>query len=259
MEKLKFAILGYGRMGHVTEQALRERGEIIANIIDHKKYDEWPMTMLLREEAEEGPADCVICFVSPESGYQATKRVLMEGVDIVVGTTKFYLNADNSPNQEMLQEFDSLAKDHECRMMYASNFSMGVQVFWKLAGIAAGLLTPLGYDKAIEERHHNRKVDVSGTAKTAGNILLETSEDKTTLNLGDARRKRAPEEIMIASTRVGHIPGTHTVIFDCPTDTLEIIHRVRDPKIFAAGAIGSGYWLQEQPPGLYEIRDRFSQ
>lgn len=253
MEKLRFAILGYGRMGHIVQKVLEERNEIIGRVIDHATYNEFSMETLLED------IDCAICFVSPESGYEVTVKTLKTGTDIVVGTTKFYLTHPfGMLNHKMLNEFANLAKENNCRMIYASNFATGMNAFWEITRMAAKILAKLDYDVAVEERHHNRKVDVSGTAKTIGNILVNNYlGKKLSLNFGDARRKRKLEEIMISSVRVGNIPGTHTVIFDSPVDTIELIHRVRDPRIFAIGAIESAYWLREQPPGLYEIRDRF--
>jgi 4-hydroxy-tetrahydrodipicolinate reductase len=85
---------------------------------------------------------------------------------------------------------------------------------------------------------------------------LEAYPDRETLNFGDCERTIEDDEITVVSTRVGHEPGTHTVLFDSPVDGLEFTHRVRDPKIFARGAIESAHWVRDQESGLYSIRDR---
>jgi 4-hydroxy-tetrahydrodipicolinate reductase len=159
MNETRFAIVGYGRIGKLVEQVLNEVGryqpEIIDPALEGFGWDDNSLT----------ETDTAICFTSPPAGYETTKRVLEKGVDAVVGTTKFYLNNDGSENEEMLQEFDELAKENDCRMFYASNFSVGMNAFWKLLKPMAEMMRGLGYDVAIEERHHKRKVDVAGTAK----------------------------------------------------------------------------------------------
>ena len=249
MNKLNFIIVGYGRIGKLVEKALNEREEIILNTIDPSLRKDWTDDSLKL-------VDTAICFTSPEAGYETTKKILLEGVDAVVGTTKFYLNPDGSLNEDMLKEFDEIAKANQARMLYASNFSIGMNAYWKTLKPLAEMMANLGYDVAVEERHHKVKADVAGTAKKIGGILLDSSPDKTRLNFRDIERKREDREITIASTRVGYVPGTHTVIFDSPTDSIELIHRVRDPTVFAHGAIDSAYWLRAKEPGVYSIEDR---
>jgi len=249
MDKLRFAIVGYGRIGKLAEKVLIERGENIVSVIDPVVADLWDVNSL------KG-IDTAICFTSPDAGYETTKRILSEGVDAVVGTTKFYLNENGSLNEEMFQEFEKIAKQNKSRMLYAENFSVGMNAFWAILNPLAEMMANLGYDVAVEERHHKVKADVAGTAKKIGGNLLETYPDKTRLNFRDLERKREDREITIASTRVGYVPGTHTIIFDSPTDSIELIHRVRDPTIFAQGAIDSAYWLRDQEPGFYNIEDR---
>jgi len=156
----------------------------------------------------------------------------------------------------MLEEFSRIAQQNGSRMIYASNFSVGMNAFWQHLRPLAETMANIGYDVAVEERHHTRKVDVSGTAKTIAGILLKAYQAKELLNFGDCERRREDGEITVASTRVGDIPGTHTVVFSSGVDTIEFTHRVRDPRIFAKGAIVSAYWLREQDPGVYNIIDR---
>jgi len=231
MTKLNFAIVGYGKMGHLVERALLERGERIANIIDPNEAKVWADKSL-------DDVDSAICFTSPEAGYGTTKKILEGGVDAVVATTKFYLNEDGTKNAEMLEEFGEIAKANRSRMIYASNFSVGMNAFWKHLGPLAKTMATLGYDVGIDERHHNRKADVSGSAKTIGRIIIGSAYEGRKMNFGDLERKREDNEISVSSTRVGNI------------------HRVRDPAVFAKGAIDSAYWLREQEPGVYNIGNR---
>lgn len=242
-------IVGYGRMGKLLEQELNERKGIeICEIIDKENWTDGS----LKE------ADVAIVFVSPEAGYKVVKRILKAGVDAIVGTTKFYLNRDGSENEKMLQEFEDLAEKNSCRIIISPNFAIGMNAFWEIMGLAAGILAGIEYDVAVEERHHNKKADISGTAKKIGEILLDYFPEKSSLNFGDCERKIREDEITITSTRVGHTPGRHTVIFDSPVDTIEMTHTVRDPRIFVDGAIKAAFWLQPQAPGLYRISNMFS-
>lgn len=248
MGNIRFAIVGYGRMGKLVEQVLSERNEQVQAIVDPNEGRPWDRDSL-------NNVDSAICFTSPDAGYETTKRILERGVDAVVATTKFYLNKDGSINQEMLDEFAMIARQNDSRMMYASNLCIGMNAFLKHLKLLAETMAKLGYDPAVEERHHNKKADIAGTAKTIGNILISAYRGRR-MNFGDLERKRKEDEITVSSTRVGYVPGTHTVIFDSSVDTIEFIHRVRDPKIFAHGAIDSAYWLREQKPGVYSITER---
>lgn len=249
MEKLNFAVVGCGRMGSRVLKHLRENEENIQSIVD-PAYEGYDWT----EDALKG-VDSAICFTSPDQGYDITKRILGEGVDAIMATTKFYLDSEGKVNQEMMSEFDSLAKENGCRMLYASNFSFGMNAYRQHLSDLARTMSKLGYDVSVEERHHKKKADVAGTAKTIGNILLDEFPDKERLNFGDCERKREDNEITVSSTRAGYIPGTHTVVFDSPVDTIEFTHRVREPTIFAKGATDSAYWLRQQEPGVYSIND----
>ena len=248
MGKLRFGIIGHGKMGQLVERVLHEKGESISVIIDPNTGKPWENNSL-------DEVDVAICFTSPDAGYETTKRVLEKGKDAVVATTKFYLNEDGSLNVGMLREFNNLARENNNRMIYASNFSVGMNAFWKHLGPLARTMAELGYDVALEERHHNRKADVSGSVKTAGMIVMEAYPGRK-LSFGAGERKRGDDEITVTSTRVGYIPGTHIVVFDSPVDTIEFTHTVRDPKIFAQGAVDSAYWLRGREPGVYNMHKR---
>jgi len=247
MQELSFAVIGYGRMGNLVGQVLKERN------IKHSVHDPpkgFDITNKLTNE------NIGICFTEPSAGYETTKKFLSKGINLVVGTTKFYLKEDGSLNTEMLNEFSKITKQKECRMFFTSNFSIGMNAYFQILSPLARMMSKAGYDVAIEERHHNRKADISGTAKTIGNIIVGEYANKKRFNFGNCERKIEPYEITITSTRVGSVPGTHTVVFDSEVDTIEFTHTVRDPKIFAKGAVDTAYWLIGQKPGLYTINDR---
>jgi 4-hydroxy-tetrahydrodipicolinate reductase len=249
MDKTRYAIVGYGRMGKITRQVLMDDDCIVSEIIDpaYQEFD-WRPDSLEK-------SDTAICFTSPGAGYETTKRILEKGVNAVVSTTKFYTYVDSSENDNMLEEFKALAIQNECRMIYGANFSIGMNIFWKTLKPLANTLAKRGYDVAVEERHHIGKEDIAATAKTIGRILIDAYPDKNEMVYGDIDRKRKDTEITIGITRVGNIPGTHTVIFDSSVDTIELIHTVRDPKLFAKSAIDAARWIRRRPPGLYSVKD----
>jgi 4-hydroxy-tetrahydrodipicolinate reductase len=251
MKQLRFAILGYGRMGRITKEVLDENNEYISDIIDpnYEGYD-W------NENSLEN-ADTAICFTSPIVGYETTKRILQKGVDAVVSTTKFYTNHEGSENIEMMKEFENLAQENNCRMIYGANFTIGMNAFFDILKPLAEKMAELEYDIGIDERHHKGKEDIAATAKEIGRIVMEAYPNKNKLNFGDVDRRREENEITITSTRLGNIPGTHIVIFDSPLDTIEFVHSVRDPKLFAQSAIVAAHWVHDQPPGLYRVKDMY--
>ncbi|HMB65848.1 MAG TPA: dihydrodipicolinate reductase C-terminal domain-containing protein [Patescibacteria group bacterium] len=244
---MKFAVVGYGRMGKKVELVLRQREEVVWSIIDPDQG--YPFV----PDHLDG-ADAAICFTTPESGYEVTRSVLERGVDAVVATTKFYLLEDNTLNDPMLKELEELAFQNDCRMVYAPNFAIGMIKFQKIIELVTGYLDGL-YDPAIMEWHHIKKQDVSGTAKKLAQIIIDRSFDKKSINVGETERQRRPEEITIGSARAGRIPGTHQVIFDSLVDSIELVHRVRDPNIFAHGAVDAAYLLQDYHSGLYSLND----
>ena len=200
-------------------------------------------------------ADTAICFTDPSAGYETTKTLLEGGIDTVVGTTTWYLLDDGSVNQGMLVELEEIAKQKKCRFVYAPNFSLGVSMVRKLVVHAANLLMPYGYDAAVEERHHNRKGDVSGTGGAICSDIIAADVGKTTIKTEGHKEKRQPHEITLSVTRAGNIPGTHTVLYDGPSDTIEIVHRVRDRGVFAEGAVNAAYLVKGKAPGMYVLED----
>lgn len=244
---MKFAVVGYGRMGKKVELVLRQREEIVWSIIDPDQG--YPFV----PDHLDG-ADAAICFTTPESGYEVTRYILERGVDAVVATTKFYLREDNTLNEDMFEELEDLAFKKNCRMVYAPNFAIGMIKFQQIIELVVEHLDGL-YDPAIMEWHHVQKQDVSGTAKKLAQIIIEGSFNKESINVGEMERQREPQEVTIGSARAGHIPGTHQVIFDSLVDSIELVHRVRDPNIFAHGAVDAAYLLQNYHSGVYSLND----
>jgi len=260
---MNVVIFGYGRMGKLVHKVLDERGIRIWGIAepDGLKIPAGVTSPGGIKHVGEGDilhADTAICFTSPpESAYGITKAILGKGIDAIVGTTKWYLNPDKSVNQDMIAELDELAKQHDCRFVYAPNFSIGMNVFWQNLKQLAPVLAEHGYDVAVVEEHHSKKADApSGTANTIGSILLEAYAGKKTALKTDFSTPIQPHEIGISVVRAGDIPGTHRVIFESAVDKFVLEHVVHDREIFAKGAVDTAYWAKEQKPGAYCITDR---
>ena len=218
---MKIALLGYGKMGKAIEQIATQRGHEIVLKIDnpHTDYD---ITL----------ADIAIEFSTPQSAYQNITHSLSQGVPVVAGTTGWLAHYD---------EAVKVCEEHHTAFLYASNFSVGVNIFFALNKTLAKLMAPQhNYNVHIEEIHHTQKLDApSGTAITlAEGIIAET--DKTAWQLGAT----ADEKIIpIEAKRIGTTPGTHIITYESEVDTIEIKHTAHSRTGFALGAVIAAEWL----------------
>jgi 4-hydroxy-tetrahydrodipicolinate reductase len=143
-------------------------------------------------------------------------------------------------------------------LLYASNFSIGVNLFYRVAAYTASLVSLFdGYDVGGFEIHHNKKADSpSGTAKTLADwVGAATHGRKQTAVWDKLDRPPTPDELHFASLRVGSVPGIHSVIFDSASDTIELRHSARNREGFAAGALFAAGWLAANPSGVFTIDD----
>jgi 4-hydroxy-tetrahydrodipicolinate reductase len=268
----KFLIAGYGTIGQLVHKVLMARGADVVAIAEPDKEKVpadlreklWiPGVERLEDGESEGTApdnpgivydaDTAICFTDPAAGYETTKFLLGRGIDTVVGTTAWYLNPDKTVNEDMITEIRDLAIANKCRFVYAPNFSVGVSVLRMGAIYFANHLMRHGYDVAVEERHHNRKKDPSGTGVAICNDLMAARPEKTAIKLEGHDTKRQPHELTLSVTRAGNIPGTHTVVFGGQFDTIEIRHTVNDRAVFAEGAVNAAYLAKGTEPGAYVL------
>lgn len=238
---LRVALVGYGTMGHEIERLAAERGAQISATFD-----------LARPIAANAPihADVAIEFTHPNAVLGNIKTLVELGCPVVVGTTGWDRHVD---------EVRQLVAAAQGRVLYGSNFSVGVNLFFRIVRAAAQLLNgfPM-YDAALFEAHHNRKADApSGTAVTLASILLEQLDRKTELCAGNPTGRIDPAALHVSSQRVGAVVGTHTVTFDAEADTIELTHRARNRSGFALGALLAAEWLVGQPPGFYRFEEIF--
>jgi len=201
---MKLALIGYGKMGQIVEQAaLREGIEVVA-VLD-------PVT---GSRGKLSDADVCVDFTEPSAAIENIKAAAAARVAMVVGTTGWY---------DRLEEARRLVEESGIGFVYGSNFSVGVNLMFKITRYAAELFSHIpSHDPFIAEAHHKLKKDApSGTAIFLKRIV-EAEYDR---------------EVPTSSTRAGYIPGTHTVGFDSEADTLSISHTARSRAGFAQGAL----------------------
>ena len=259
---MKIAIVGYGKMGKLIEQTALAAGHQVVLTVD--AFDSKAKVKVaagdgdtLRRVVEQSGAEGVIEFTSPASVVVNLKALLPAHIPLVVGTTGW---------QDSREEVARLAKECDGTVMTSANFSVGVNMFYRIVEEAARLASSFDeYDAAVWEMHHNMKADSpSGTALEIAQRVLSQFKRKDTIVTDEFTRRPEPNELHVSSTRCGSVPGTHKVIFDCPADTIEITHTARSRQGFASGAVHALENLaamlssgQLAPGGLYGMSDVF--
>lgn len=241
---MNIAIIGYGKMGHEIEKAAKAKGINIKSIIDPNSSD-----AACKEINEESMHDVDVCidFTTPAAVVDNIKKISKFKKNIVVGTTGWY---------DSVNEAKDVVKKGDIGLICSPNFSIGVNIFFKIVENAAEIVNKIGdYDVFGYELHHNKKIDSpSGTAKTLGEILIKNIKRKNSLLFDKIDRKIEPNELHFASVRAGFIPGTHVVGFDSSADTIELKHAARSREGFALGAVMAAQWINGKK-GFYTIDD----
>ncbi len=252
---MKVALVGYGKMGHNLRRIAESRGHTVVVTIDPYAADADVKSPTEQEAANaiiESGAEGIIEFTHPDSVMKNIQAILPTQIPVVVGTTGW---------NDKLAEVEALAKEYKSHLLTSANFSIGVNMFYRMVSQAVELMNNFEeYDCAVWEAHHNQKADSpSGTAIDVAKKILEKSTVKKTLVVDAFHQKPQKEELHVSSTRVGSVPGTHTVYFDSPADTIELTHTARNRDGFAIGAVRSLEWLVEaakkNPAGLYSFED----
>jgi 4-hydroxy-tetrahydrodipicolinate reductase len=251
---MNIAIIGYGKMGKMIEQAAKEAGHSIVTIVD-PFVDESAVPQgicLCRNIAEAeniGSADAAIEFTRPETALANIKLLAERKIPAVTGTTGWY---------EHLREAVQAVEAAGSSLIWASNFSIGVNLFYRIAWHAAELFNSFPeFDVGGFEAHHNKKLDSpSGTAKTLAEGVIGRIERKNTIVYETLNRRPKADELHFPSLRLGSVPGQHSLFFDSPADTIEISHNARNREGFAAGAIRAAEWLaKSKRRGVFTIDD----
>ena len=243
---MRIAIIGYGNMGREIERISKSKGiEVVSRIDKHQKDADFAE---INKQSLKN-ADVCIDFTAPDAVLGNIKKVAELKKNIVVGTTGWLANIDQAEKN---------VKTNGIGMVYGSNFSLGVNLFFKMVEDAAKLINQFDdYDIFAYEMHHNKKMDSpSGTAKSLGKILLDNIKRKKVLAYDRVDRKIKQEELHFASIRAGSIPGTHVIGFDSSADTIELKHTARNREGFALGAVMAAQWINGKR-GIYNFEKIF--
>lgn len=223
---MRIALIGYGAMGKIVERLAAERGHEIVSVVD-----ETALGLPAGDVAKMlAGSDAAIDFTVAEAVRRNVEACVIAKVPIVVGTTGW---------NEQRHEIEHLVTSGGGAMVFGANFSIGVNLFYRIAEYAAELFAKFPeYEVFIEEQHHSRKKDApSGTALKIKELISRH------VNTGE-----------IAATRAGNIPGTHRVGFDGPADQILLEHTARTRDGFALGAIMAAEWIVGKQ-GVFEFGD----
>jgi 4-hydroxy-tetrahydrodipicolinate reductase len=241
---VNIALIGYGKMGQMVHRFAAAKGHTIIAIVDPIAGKDYHKE--ITAEVLSGAEVC-IDFTSPQTALANIKQMAALGKNMVIGTTGWYNQMD---------EVKRIVEEHRVGLIWSGNFSIGVNVLFRIVGCAARFFNNLpDYDVLGHEFHHKDKADSpSGTAVMLGKILLDNLDRKQRLVTDKLERKIEPDEIQFSSTRGGSVPGTHLVMFDSAVDTIEIKHTARGREGFAAGAVLAAEFIQGKT-GFYTIDD----
>lgn len=244
---MKIALLGYGKMGQIIERFALERGHEIVLRINIDNVEDFTVANLEK-------ADIAIDFSAPDAAVANIYKCFEANLPVVVGTTGWYGELQKIKN-------DCLSSNNT--LIYGSNFSIGVNLFFQLNKVLAKLMNNYpAYEVQVEEIHHTQKLDSpSGTAMTVAEDIIEQIDRKNEwVNelIGNEMPKTIQSNhLLIESHRIENVPGTHTVVYSSEVDEIEIKHTAHSRAGFALGALVAAEWLQNKK-GFYNIADIFN-
>ena len=248
---MNIALIGYGKMGRMIEQTARTRGHNITVIVDPFVSDIPAGAKLFKtiQEADFSSVDSAIEFTQPDCATENIIALAEKKIPTVTGTTGWHEN--------MKKVYISVDKSYSS-LLWASNFSIGVNMFLRIAWYAAELVNNFPeYDAGGFESHHNKKMDSpSGTAAILAKGVISRIDRKKKIVWETMNRKPEEDELHFPSLRIGNVPGIHSLFFDSPADTIEITHTARNREGFALGAVQAAVWLTSQKRrGVFTIDD----
>jgi len=231
---MKIVLFGYGKMGKEVEKIALERGhELILRIEKNEEYD-------------ISEADVAIDFSVPSAAFNNITSCFKKNIPVISGTTGWL---------EDYEKAVTICKKNNGSFIYASNFSIGVNLFFELNDKLSRIMNSNNnYTPSIEEIHHTKKLDApSGTAITIAEQTIKNSSTKEWC-LHTNKAKVDKEIIPISSKRIKDVPGTHIVVYESEIDSIEIKHTAHNRKGFALGAIIAAEWLINKN-GVYTMKD----
>ena len=234
---MNIALIGYGKMGKAIEEIAIERGHSIVLKVNDENLEDFTKDNIAK-------AGVAIEFSGPHSAYDNIKSIIDLGVPVVSGSTGW---------TERIDEINKHCIDKNGAFLYASNFSVGVNIFFELNKKLAALIAPhTEYAVSMEEIHHTQKKDApSGTAITlAEQILEQLQQKKNWVN----HLSNDAAELSIISKREDPAPGTHSIKYSSPIDDIEIIHTAHNRKGFALGAVLAAEFIKGKK-GIYSMKE----
>ena len=231
------ALIGYGKMGRVIEEIAAAKGYHFPLIITSANTAELTKDNLRK-------CDVAIEFTRPDSAIDNMRACIDAGIPVVCGSTGWY------DHEAEIKEYCSR---HNGALLYASNFSIGVNIFFEINKKLAALMAARSeYDVSIEEIHHTQKKDApSGTAITLAQQIMELRNDKTGWSAAEPIQ---PDRIKVTSKRADPAPGTHHVLYSSSVDDIEIIHTAHSRQGFAAGALAAAEFIRGKT-GIFSMTD----
>lgn len=234
---MRIIIIGYGKMGKVIEKIAQQRGHEIVERIDVNNGHRL-------KELTTNDADVAIEFTQPVSAYENVKTCIEQQIPVVSGTTGW---------MDKKTEIEALCAEKGGAFFYASNYSVGVNLFFQLNKYLAKMMKPYGdYQVGIEEIHHTEKKDApSGTAITLAEGVMGAYDDKKQW-VNEASENT--EDLSIVSLREHDVKGTHTIQYKSAIDDIEIKHTAHTREGFATGAVMAAEWVHDKK-GVFGMAD----
>ena len=233
---MNIALFGYGKMGKEIEAIAIKRGHTIVLKINRSNLE-------IITDADLKKADVIIEFSTPHAVFENIKKCLNAHMPVVIGTTGWYDNFD---------AVKKLCGEKNGSLFHATNFSLGVNLFFKLNTYLAELMNKYpDYEISMEEIHHVHKLDKpSGTAITLAEQILAKTDKKNKWSITD----KSADTLFIKDVREGEVPGTHIIKYHSEVDDIEIMHKAHNRKGFALGAVIAAEFLNGKK-GIYTMSD----
>lgn len=234
---MKIALLGYGKMGKIIEQIALNRGHEISLRVGREGFS----------DADLNGSDVAIDFSLPSVAFENITRCISNGVPVVSGTTGWL---------DRRSEVEQMCRDKNGSFLYASNFSLGVNLFFELNEHLARLMSQHNqYTPSLTEIHHTQKLDApSGTAISLAEGIIQNSASIGSWKLKEGEAQIQSNELPIVALREDPTPGTHVIQYDSEVDTIEIKHTAHNRNGFALGAVVAAEYLTNNP-GIRSMKD----
>ncbi len=237
---MKIALIGYGKMGKVIEEIAESRGHTIVA----RSNSQSPI-----ENVDFSNVDVAIEFTTPDLAVKHIEHCVDRNTPIVVGTTAW---------SKSLPEVEAYIESKSGSLLYASNFSIGVNIFFNINRRLASLIAPhsANYKASLQETHHLQKLDApSGTAITLANDMMFSNNNLTSWVHGEETPPEVNDgQIALTSYRADGVPGTHAIQYQSEIDTIEIKHTAHNRKGFALGSVIAAEWLFDKK-GVFTMQD----